>query len=359
MHRIAVLFLATFAATSVAQQLAPVTPPRPVPAPLQVPNPHYVTLLLTQDVNAPADTVWARMGKYCDISKWAFPDCKLLAGDGGFASVRSIVDEVLVGQTGHSYTYTQPVRKDAKYNLYHGTLEAVPVTAKTSRLVYSFFYDNSMLADDAARDAEMATRKKRFTAFLQNTKILGEGAKVPASAKESVQPPLPTADQLQTPVPHYVAIPMTITVNAPIEAVWARVGKYCDIGEWGIPNCTILSGDGNSLGTVRSIGHEVLVGKTRYSYIYTQPVREGTAYNMYHGCLEAVSLTDKTTRLNYTLVFDNSMLADDAARTKDLDNRRTRFTKMLENMKTLSEGGTLPPGALGGGASAPRTAGQR
>jgi hypothetical protein len=360
MHRIAVLFLATFAATSAAQQLAPAPSPRPTPAPLQVPNPHYVTLLLTQDVNAPADTVWPRVGKYCDISKWAFPDCKLLAGDGGFASVRSIVDEVLVGQTGHSYTYTQPVRKDAKYNLYHGTLEAVPVTAKTSRLVYSFFYDNSMLADDAARDAEMATRKKRFTAFLQNMKILGEGAKVPASAKESVQPPLPTADQLQTPVPHYVAIPMTITVNAPVEAVWARVGKYCDIGEWGIPNCTILSGDGNSLGTVRSIGHEVLVGKTRYSYIYTQPVREGTAYNMYHGCLEAVSLTDKTTRLNYTLVFDNSNLADDAARTKDLDNRRTRFTKMLENMKTLSEGGTLPPGALGGGASAPRpAAGQR
>ena len=148
-------------------------------------------------------------------------------------------------------------------------------------------------------------------------------------------------------------------MNAPVDAVWARVGKYCDIGEWGIPNCTILSGDGNSLGTVRSIGHEVLVGKTKYSYTYTQPVREGVAYNMYHGSLEAVALTDKTTRLNYTLVFDNSNLADDAARNKDIDNRRTRFTRMLENMKTLSEGGTLPPGALGAGASAPRAAGQR
>jgi signal transduction histidine kinase len=41
MYRIAVLFLATFAATSVAQQLSPVTSPRPTPAPLQVPNPHY------------------------------------------------------------------------------------------------------------------------------------------------------------------------------------------------------------------------------------------------------------------------------------------------------------------------------
>ena len=359
MYRIAVLFLATFAATAVAQQSSPVPTPHPAPAPLQVPNPHYVTLLLTQDVNAPADTVWARVGKYCDIGKWAFPDCKLLAGDGGYASVRNIVNEVLVGETGHSYTYTQPVRKEVKYNLYHGTLEAVPVTAKTSRLIYTFFYDNSMLADDAARDAEMAARKKRFTAFLENMKTLGEGGKVPASAKEPTQPPTPTPDQLQTPSPHYVAIPMTITVNAPADAVWARVGKYCDIGEWGFPNCTILSGDGSSLGTVRSIGHEVLVGKTKYSYTYTQPVREGIAYNMYHGSLEAVPLTGKTTRLNYTLVFDNSNLADDAARDKDIDNRRTRFTKMLENMKTLSEGGTLPPGALGGGASAPRGAGAR
>ena len=133
----------------------------------------------------------------------------------------------------------------------------------------------------------------------------------------------------------------------------ARVGKYCDIGEWGIPNCTILSGDGSRPGTVRSIGHEVLVGKTMYSYTYTQPVREGIVYNMYHGSLEAVPLTDKTTRLNYTLVFDNSNLADDAARDKDIDNRRTRFTKMLDKMNTLSEGGTLPPGALGGGASSP------
>jgi hypothetical protein len=76
---------------------------------------------------------------------------------------------------------------------------------------------------------------------------------------------------------------------------------------------------------------------------------------MYHGTLEAVPLTDKTTRLNYTLMFDNSHLADDAARNKDIDNRRTRFSKMLENMKTLSEGKTLPPGALGGGAGTPRS----
>ena len=148
---------------------------------------------------------------------------------------------------------------------------------------------------------------------------------------------------------------MTIEVNAPVDAVWARIGKYCDIGEWGIPNCKIISGNGRNLGTIRSIGSEVLVAKTFYSYTYTQPVREGVPYIMYNGTIEAVPLSDKTTRLNYTLVYDNSNLADDAARQKDMDNRRTRFTKMLENMKVLSEGGSLPAGALGGGGT-PRPA---
>ncbi len=78
-HIAAAVFLASFAATTaVAQQPAPA--PRPAPAPLQVPNPHYVTFVLTQDVNAPADKVWARVGKFCDIGEWAFPDCKLHPG---------------------------------------------------------------------------------------------------------------------------------------------------------------------------------------------------------------------------------------------------------------------------------------
>ncbi len=111
------------------------------------------------------------------------------------------MNEVLVGKTDHSYTYTQPVRKDVKYNLYHATLEVVPATAKTSRIVYSFLYDNSMLADDAARDAEIATRKKRFTAFLLNMKTLGESGKLPASAKESTQPLVPRRISCGLPIP--------------------------------------------------------------------------------------------------------------------------------------------------------------
>ena len=49
------------------------------------------------------------------------------------------------------------------------------------------------------------------------------------------------------------------------------------------------------------------------------------------------------------VVFDNSLLADDAARQADIERRRTSFTRALQNMKILAGGGTLPPPAPRGG----------
>ena len=152
-----------------------------------------------------------------------------------------------------------------------------------------------------------------------------------------------TPAPLAIPNPNYVSIPMEIAVDRPAVDVWKRVGKYCDIAEWLRVNCTILSGKDGEIGAVRSVGNEVLVGKTELSYTYTQPVREGRPYNLYHGTLEARPVTATTSKLVYTLVFDNSMLADDAARQTDIERRRTQFTQALQNMKILAEGGTLPP----------------
>jgi hypothetical protein len=135
---------------------------------------------------------------------------------------------------------------------------------------------------------------------------------------------------------------MEITVNRPAAEVWKRVGKYCDIGEWPQLPCTIVSGKDGEFGVVRSIGSEVLVGKTELSYTYTQPVRDGRPYNLYHGTLEARPVTATTSKLVYTLIFDNSMLPDDAAREKDRAQRAARFTQALQNMKILAEGGSLP-----------------
>jgi hypothetical protein len=143
--------------------------------------------------------------------------------------------------------------------------------------------------------------------------------------------------------PTYISIPLEITVNRPAAEVWKRVGKFCDIGEWLRIPCTITSGKDGEFGAIRSVAGEVLVGKTELSYTYTQTVRAGRPYNLYHGTLEARPVTATTSKLVYTLIFDNSMLADDAAREKDKTQKTATFTRALENMKILAEGGTLPP----------------
>jgi hypothetical protein len=165
------------------------------------------------------------------------------------------------------------------------------------------------------------------------------------------QAPAPPAAPASTVVanPTYVSIPLEITINRPAGEVWKRVGKYCDIGEWLQIPCTITSGKEGEFGAVRSVGGEVLVGKTELSYTYTQTVREGRPYNLYHGTLEARPVTATTSKLVYTLVFDNSMLADDAARDRDKTQKTATFTRAIENMKTLAEGGTLPPPPARGG----------
>jgi len=173
----------------------------------------------------------------------------------------------------------------------------------------------------------------------------------------TAQAPAPSAPgaattQVNTVVakPTYVSIPLEITVNRPAAEVWKRVGKFCDIGEWLRIPCTITAGKDGEFGAVRSVANEVLVGKTELSYSYTQPVRADRVYNLYHGTLEARPLTATTSKLVYTLVFDNSMLPDDAAREKDRAQRAAQFTQALENMKILAEGGTLPPAPPRGGA---------
>lgn len=175
-------------------------------------------------------------------------------------------------------------------------------------------------------------------------------AVAPVAPTPVVAPPPPAAPAgpppLAVPNPIYATIPMEITVNKPVKDVWARIGKYCDIAEWFqiATGCTMTSGKEGEVGSVRSVGAEILVAKTEYSYAYTQPVREGRPYNLYHGNLEARAIDAKTTRLLYTLVYDVSLVsADPAAQTADVERRRTAFTGALKNMKILAEGGTLPP----------------
>ena len=178
-----------------------------------------------------------------------------------------------------------------------------------------------------------------------------------SAAAQTAAPPAQAAPAAPVSVvsakPTYIAIPLEIAVNKPAADVWKRVGKFCDIGEWLRIPCTITSGKDGEFGAVRSVANEVLVGKTELSYTYTQPVRADRTYNLYHGTLEARPVTATTSKLVYTLFFDNSMMADDAAREADRARRAAQFTTALENMKILAEGGTLPPAPARGRGAPP------
>ena len=333
-----VISIALLAATCGAEQPAAETP-------LQIPNPHYVVVSESIVVDAPVDKVWARVGGFCDITEWMnspeWEDCKYLQGNGGPASVRSIVSEVLVGQTQYSYTYAQAPRKDTPYPLPHGTLAAEVLSPTTTRLSYTMVRDDSMLADDSARQKDIAARHARLTEWLKNMKVVAEGGKLPPKPAGSLRPPIRTP--FLNPDPHYVSLLMSIVVNAPVEKVWARVGKYCDIGEWAFQSCDLISGKEGEIGAVRTIGHSVIVGQTEYSYTYTQPLRATGLYPMYHGTIEGRALGPGRTTLYYTLVWDSSTQPDEASRQKQVENYRLLFEKMLRNMKKLAEGSTLTP----------------
>ena len=167
-------------------------------------------------------------------------------------------------------------------------------------------------------------------------------APMAAAAPAPVAPPAAPAAPLQ-PKPEYVAIPMETTVNAPVADVWAKVGGWCDISKWitptgGVP-CNVTSGAGE-VGSVRLIAGrvtEVMTAKSKYGYGYTQPNVEGKFYNLYHGFIEAVAIDAKTTKINYTLMLDVSDKADQAAKDKDVNGRRSQFEGALANIKKLVE----------------------
>jgi hypothetical protein len=60
------------------------------------------------------------------------------------------------------------------YDLYHGFVEAKPVSARTSVLEYTLMYDVSGLPDAAARQADMDRRRALFEGALRNMKALAE-----------------------------------------------------------------------------------------------------------------------------------------------------------------------------------------
>ena len=141
---ICAFMILSVAGIAAAQTPAPAAQPTPAPSTgPAVASPTYTSIPLEIVVNRSAADTWKRIGKFCDIGEWLQIPCTITSGkDGEFGAVRSVAGEVLVGKTELSYTYTQTVRNDRPYNLYHGTLEARPLTATTwtrlHRLLYTY-----------------------------------------------------------------------------------------------------------------------------------------------------------------------------------------------------------------------------
>ncbi|MBU2098099.1 MAG: SRPBCC family protein [Gammaproteobacteria bacterium] len=138
----------------------------------------YVTIEMEIDVARSAEQTWAAVGDYCDISEWLGIDCTLTSGDGGIGTVRVLaggrITEVMVAQTPLSYGYTQPAVEGQFYNLYHGFMEARPVDASSSKLIYTLMLDVSNLADQAAKDADITRRRATFERALGSMKTIAE-----------------------------------------------------------------------------------------------------------------------------------------------------------------------------------------
>lgn len=139
-------------------------------------EPDYYRLELDIDVDRPATEVWAKVGGYCDISEWAGLDCEITQGDGGIGTVRVLrgtIVEPMVAKTELAYGYTQPVVEGQYYTLYHGFMEARPVTANTSKLIYTMMWDISQSSEEET-NATIERRREFFGAALAKMKDIAE-----------------------------------------------------------------------------------------------------------------------------------------------------------------------------------------
>lgn len=165
-------------------------------APLFAAEPDYRSIRMQIDVNKPVAEVWARVGKYCDISEWMGFECKITSGDGNVGTVRTLangaIKEIMIAKGDYSYGYSQPVVEGKYYDQYHGFLEAKAVAPMQSTLVYTLMVDESQQANAAAKDADLARRKATFTKALETMKALAEGKPVPP-ATAPARPAAPAA----------------------------------------------------------------------------------------------------------------------------------------------------------------------
>lgn len=148
---------------------------------IAIAQPEYNRIELEIDIDRPASEVWSKVGEdFCQLSEWLPVDCKIVSGDGGVGTIRLLntprgpVTEVMVARSELSYGYTFPFVEGEFNNLYHGFMEARPITNSTSKILYTLVYDISNLTTQTEREANIKGRTTVFQGALKSMKALAE-----------------------------------------------------------------------------------------------------------------------------------------------------------------------------------------
>jgi hypothetical protein len=148
-----------------------------------------------------------------------------------------------------------------------------------------------------------------------------------------------TAAGAQTPQPaDWVTLHFSADLNKNIDMAWQRMGgnELCGIAKYlDIKGCEVVSGTGE-LGSVRNIIVttsptpivENIVSRSKYSYTYAQPFTP----IFYHGTMSIVALSPTTSRLEYSLIWNQTAVGDAAAQAASRASRQQRFQAAVDNM---------------------------
>ena len=131
----------------------------------------------SMEIKAPVEKVWGVIGGYCEMPRVMKASCSYTQGTGGLGTIRLMngSGEALKVGEGHynySFFYTAGPHNEPRY---HGNLElAASADNKTTNLIYTLIYDQSVFASDAERAAQKAVNDDSFGRHFNPVKVLAE-----------------------------------------------------------------------------------------------------------------------------------------------------------------------------------------
>jgi hypothetical protein len=136
----------------------------------------------------------------------------------------------------------------------------------------------------------------------------------------------------------YVVIELHADVKASADTTWAKIGDYCAIEKWAGIACKLTSGTGG-VGSIRTLNNgaavEPMVAHASHSYTYSQIVGGSKGLD-YHGTLAVDPVGRNASRITYTLLYDQSLVAAEKRETMHT-GMAARFQTFMDKMKGMAE----------------------